>query len=180
MIVDIKLQENALDRLRQSCIECFPEESEEDREKYLKDAMPILYDYESVRIDEGIFNLPNDIFFHMFVEGLENKKPSDYDVLYFDDWLEDKKPYGLADNLEQIKEYLSPYYEDKNHNYFINVNRIDWHPENNGKTGGFRPYKWGPYLGTYNQIDECEYYDDCEFPEDYQGYLISFHVYMIN
>ena len=180
MIVDIKLQENALDRLRQNCIECFPEENEEDREKYLKDAVPILYDYDSVRIDEGIFNLPGDMHFPMFIEGLEDKRQRDYDVLFFDDWLEGEKPYGLADNIEQIKEYLSPYYEDKNHNYFINVYRIDWHPENKGKTGGFRPYKWGPYLGTYNQIDECEYYDNCEFPEDYQGYLICFHVYMIN
>lgn len=181
MIVDIELQENALNRIRQVCKKNCPEESDQEREEVLKSVLPILYDYNSVRIERGIFSMPGrDTFFNMLIKGLEGKTQRDYDTIFFDNWLDNKNPYGLADNIDQIKEYLSPYYEDTNHNYFINLDRVDWNPENKGEGGGFRPYKWGPYLGTYNQINEYEYYDDCEFPEDYQGYLIHFHVYMIN
>ena len=31
-------------------------------------------------------------------------------------------------------------------------------------------------IGTYKQIEENEYYHDCEFDDGYQGYLIQFHI----
>ena len=84
--------------------------------------------------------------------------------------------YGLADTIDQIKEYYKEQIEDPDTKWVIFVEAIKYHPENAGKTGGFRPYKSGIYIGQYDEIRDCEYYDDCEFDDDYQGYLIHFHI----
>lgn len=64
--------------------------------------------------------------------------------------------YGVADNIEQIKEYykewidksiwviaITPVFQDKNHA---------------GKGGGWRWHKWGNYIGKLNP--QCEYLDN--------------------
>ena len=87
-----------------------------------------------------------------------------------------RSQYGTADTIEQIKEYFKEQIEDKDTRWVIFVMAIKYHPENAGKYGGYRPYKSGPYIGQYQEIRDCEYYDDCEFDDDYQGYLIKFHI----
>lgn len=97
-----------------------------------------------------------------------------FDEVAFDySW---RSQYGTADTIEQIKEYFKEQIEDKNSRWVIFLSAIKHHPENAGKWGGYRPYKSGPYIGKYEQIKDCEYYDDCEFEEGYQGYLIKFHI----
>lgn len=94
-----------------------------------------------------------------------------------------KKPYGIADNKEQIEEYFKDEIADPEKKFVIMLSRIDYAPckkeldeciKNNRQYQGYRPRKSGIYLGDYQQIKDCEYYAECEFPEDYQGYLIKF------
>lgn len=92
------------------------------------------------------------------------------------DSIKGKPMYGTADTLDQIKEYFKEEIADPNHKWIILVDAIKWNPENKGIKGGYRPHKSGMYIGTYKQIEENEYYHDCEFDDGYQGYLIQFHI----
>lgn len=107
----------------------------------------------------------------------EFTKKSDYEEGY--EFLKDKRQYGVSDNLEQIKEYFKDEIADPNVKYAIFLGKVGHEPENAGKWGGFRPYKHGPYIGRYSQIAEQEYYNDCKFDKDYQGYVITFHLYPV-
>lgn len=84
-------------------------------------------------------------------------------------------PFGVADNIEQVKEYLKPAIEDKEKKFFIYYTRIwqdDTLPEN-----GWRWHKWGPYIG--NLEPKCEYLHDERFG-DWQGYVICWHIIEID
>jgi len=88
--------------------------------------------------------------------------------------------YGLCDNYEQALEYLKKYVACKGKTFVIYMYPIWQEKENAGKWGGFRPYKNGEYVGKYKEeIDSCEYFDDCEFPDDFPGYIYSFHAIRI-
>ena len=93
--------------------------------------------------------------------------------------LEYKFCYGTADNKEQIDDYFKEEINDPNTNYVIFISKVDYEPcrkECEKGSGGYRPYKSGIYLGEYDEIRECEYYGDCKFDEDYQGYLLKFEI----
>lgn len=93
------------------------------------------------------------------------------------DYFENYRPqYGLVDNIGQLKNFYKEEIEDPNQRIVFFLNVISHHPEKAGQEGGFRPRKNGTYLGDYEQIRNCEYYDDCVFNEGYQGYLIQFHL----
>ena len=99
----------------------------------------------------------------------------EFKALTNEDILKWKNQYGTADTIDQIKEYYKEEIESDKP-WVIFVSTVKHHPENAGQWGGYRPYKSGPYIGIYDEIRDTEYYDDCEFPEDYQGYLIKFHI----
>jgi hypothetical protein len=88
------------------------------------------------------------------------------------------RPYGLCDNYEQALEYTEKYFKTEKAKFILWMCPVFWQPENAGKEGGFRPYKWGKYVGKYTDlINSYEYFDDIpEFPQDFQGYIFSFHV----
>lgn len=88
----------------------------------------------------------------------------------------EKSQYGVADNVEQLKEYFKEEIEDQNRKYFIALTPVFQEPENKGRGGGWRWYKWGPYIGTLPR--ECEYLDDEDFGPDFE-YIICFHIYEI-
>ena len=89
----------------------------------------------------------------------------------------EKAQYGVADSVEQIKEYFKEEIEDTENKYFITVDPVYQDKENRGKGGGWRWHKWGTYIGKLNS--QYEYLDDEDFGEDFE-YVICFHLYKIN
>lgn len=79
--------------------------------------------------------------------------------------------YGVADNLEQIKEYLKKYIDDLNEKYIISVTPVFQDKSNEGKRDGWRWHKWGPYIGKLKP--QYEYLDDEYFGDDF-NYVLTF------
>lgn len=87
-----------------------------------------------------------------------------------------KNQYGVADSIDQIKEYFKEEIEDKDRKFFISFTPVYQNKENKGKGGGWRWHKWGGYIGKLNS--QCEYLDDEEFGDDFE-YVLTFHLYEI-
>lgn len=87
-----------------------------------------------------------------------------------------KSQYGVADNVEQIKEYFKEEINDEARKFFIEVTPVFQEKENKGKGGGWRWHKWGRYIGKLNP--QCEYLDDEDFGDDFE-YILCFHIYEI-
>ena len=87
-----------------------------------------------------------------------------------------KNTYGVADNIEQIKEFYKKQIKDKKNKYVIAVTPVFQEKENKGKGGGWRWHKWGEYIGKLNS--QCEYLDDEEFGDDFQ-YILVFDIYLV-
>lgn len=87
-----------------------------------------------------------------------------------------KKQYGVADSIDQIKEYFKEEIEDQNRKYFIAVTPVYQDKENKGKGGGWRWHKWGEYIGKLDP--KYEYLDDEDFGNDFE-YVICFHLYEV-
>lgn len=109
-------------------------------------------------IDKGVFNIP-------FEQSYEVFKPTYHKI-----------QYGVADSIDQIKDYYKEEIEDLNRKYFIAVTPVYQHKENKGNGSGWRWHKWGEYIGRLNP--ECEYLDDEDFGEDFK-YIICFHLYEV-
>lgn len=85
--------------------------------------------------------------------------------------------YGVADSIDQIKEYYKVWLEDPDTKWIITVTPVFQHKENEGLGGGWRWHKWGPYIGKLKP--EYIYLDDEDFGEDFQGYVLCYHIYPI-
>ena len=85
--------------------------------------------------------------------------------------------YGVSDNIEQIKEYYKEWFDSSETKWVITVTPVFQHKENAGKGGGWRWHKWGPYIG--NLEPKYEYLDDEDFGEDFQGYVLCYHIYPV-
>lgn len=83
--------------------------------------------------------------------------------------------YGVADNIEQIKEYYKEWIEKSD--WVIEINPIFQEKENAGKGGGWRWHKNGKYIGNLNP--QYEYLDDEDFGDDFQGYVLCYHIYPV-
>jgi len=88
-------------------------------------------------------------------------------------WENHKSAYGVADSIEQIKEYYKDAIADPDNKYFIYLTPVWQDKENKGKGGGWRWHKWGTYIGVLDS--KCEYLDDEEFGDDFE-YVICFHI----
>ncbi|AGO48374.1 hypothetical protein Phi10:1_gp033 [Cellulophaga phage phi10:1] len=86
----------------------------------------------------------------------------------------EKQTCGVADNIEQIKEYYKEEVSDKTKKYAICVTPV-WQDEQSEK-GGWRWHKWGEYIGKLNP--KCEYLYDEDFGEDFE-YVLTFTLYAI-
>lgn len=84
--------------------------------------------------------------------------------------------YGVADTIEQIKEYYKTQIADTKNKYVISVTPVFQDPENKYKGGGWRWHKWGEYIGTLDS--QCEYLDDEDFGSDFK-YVICFQLYKV-
>lgn len=109
-------------------------------------------------IDKGVSNIPYDQSFEVF-------KPTYHKV-----------QYGVADSIEQIKEYYKEEIQDPNKKYFITATPVYQDKEKKESNGGWRWHKWGEYIG--NLDPQCEYLDDEDFGDDFE-YVICFHIYSL-
>jgi len=88
----------------------------------------------------------------------------------------EKITYGVADDIEQIKEYYKEEIEDDSKKYCIALTPVWQEKENKGKGGGWRWHKWGEYIGNLNP--QYEYLDDEDFGDDFK-YVLTFTLYQI-
>lgn len=86
------------------------------------------------------------------------------------DWENCVNPYGVADNIKQIKDYFKCL-EESAQEFIISVTEI--RKEEQSSEGGWRWHKWGKYIGVQNP--QYEYiYDEPEIQKVY-----CFHVYQV-
>ena len=87
-----------------------------------------------------------------------------------------KGTYGVADNIEQIKEYYKEEIEDPDRKFFIRITPVWQDKENKGNGGGWRWHKWGKYIGILSP--QCEYLDDEDFGEDFE-YVLTYTIQLV-
>ena len=87
------------------------------------------------------FNISNNIFNIPFAQSYEVFAPTYHKV-----------QYGIADSIEQIKEYFKEEIEEITKKFFITRTPVFQKKENKGEGGGSRWHKWG---GVYWQF-KCE------------------------
>lgn len=141
-------------------------ENKKETERCIRVAKENDFEYPSqseMMIETGIYRANFDFNFsaYAFIEKL--------------DWHDDAI-YGVADNIEQIKEYCKSYVDDLNKQYIIEVTPVFQDEDNVGKGGGWRWHKWGPYIGELNP--QCEYLDDEDFGPDFK-YVLCFTLYKV-
>jgi len=86
--------------------------------------------------------------------------------------------YGVCDNVQQVLDRFGERLENDGHEYFIWFCPVFQDKENAWKGGGWRWHKWGEYIGTLEP--QCEYLDDEDFGDDWQGYVLCYHIYRID
>lgn len=89
----------------------------------------------------------------------------------------EKATYGVADNIEQIKEYYKEEIADVNKKYVIALTPVWQNKENKNKFDGWRWHKWGEYIGKLNP--QCEYLDDEDFGDNFE-YVLTFELYAVS
>lgn len=143
--------------------------ADEDIWKYIQSDPKL---HEETGIYWSISNFNKNFFEETLNLDFENEY---WHVKYGDEYV---NSYGVADNIEQIKEYYKRQIENKNEKYIISLSPVFQDKENKGKEDGWRWHKWGPYIGELDS--KYEYLDDEDFGPDFQGYVICFHCYKIN
>lgn len=108
-----------------------------------------------------------------------NKKEGETLLQYFvrtanSTWI---SQYGVADNIEQIKEFYKKQIKDKKSKFVISVTPVYQDKENKGKCDGWRWHKWGEYIGKLNP--QHEYLDDEDFGDEFK-YVLCFNLYYVN
>lgn len=130
------------------------------------------YPYNPHLIEKGIIYDDERFFFKTIRE-----ISFDDEFKYFAKKGIDKVQFGVADNIEQIKEYYADEIKDPNEKFAISLRYIYQDKGNAGQYDGWRWCKWGPYIGTLNS--QCDYLDDEDFGDDFSGYVICFQLFHI-
>lgn len=139
--------------------------SGEDSWKYIQSDPKL---HEDTGIYWALLNFGSNFF--------EETQDLEYENRFWED--ETISSYGVADNIDQIKEYYKHQIADPENKYFISISPVYQEKENAGKGGGWRWHKWGPYIGDLNP--QYEYLDDEDFGPDFKGYVLVFHCYKLN
>lgn len=176
MLVDLTVDEKVVAVIKKNCVELGLPET-------------ILSSHQRNHIETGVYRCGMD---HNFgCDEFNELKNLSYDDQYqamvrtWSDPVEDmpmipldmESQYGVSDNIEQIKEYYKEWIDDPNSKWVITVTPVYQDKGNRGKGGGWRWHKWGPYIGTLNP--GYEYLDDEDFGEDFQGYVLCYHIYPV-
>lgn len=117
---------------------------------------------ETIEIEPGIyicphFNLGNDIL---------NKKEDYFD---FEDF--SLSPYGVCDNIEQVKNRYANWLNKTDFDFCISFTPVE--ASSQPHDGGWRWSKWGEYIGTQNSCREY-LHDEPEIELIY-----CFHIYRL-
>lgn len=177
MLVDLTINETNVERMKEVCTEHnFPER--------------ILCSHPCNHLDTGVYRCGCDFNFEFkeFVETENLSHEEEYQAMvreWSEPTREDFPPipmdmecqYGVADNIEQIKEHYKRWLDDPKLKWVITVTPVFQDKSNKGEGGGWRWHKWGPYIGTLNP--QHEYLDDEDFGEDFQGYVLCYHIYPV-
>lgn len=166
-----------------------PIESERIRcAKILKEELPgipeeqywmCITSYPQAHLETGIYySFTGNILEFLFEE--TSNKEFDFNCEYWYELDEESgelltNSYGVADNIEQIKECFKKQIQSSDEKYFILIHYI--YQEKEGDGSGWRWHKNGPYIG--NLKPQCEYLDDEDFGPDFPGYVIGFHCYKL-
>lgn len=142
--------------------------SKENNFEYTPQSDPMFLQETGIYESTFPFNFPEEEFHELTNLSYEEK----YNI--FPNY--EKESYGVADNIEQIKEYYKEEIEDPDKKYCIALTAVWQERENKGKGGGWRWHKWGEYIGILNS--QCEYLDDEDFGDDFQ-YILTFNLYAI-
>lgn len=177
MLVDLTINEKVVYRLKEVC----KEHNFTER---------ILCSYPDNHIETGVYRCGCDFNFGFeeFVETANLSYEETYQAMvreWSEPTREDLPPipmdmecqYGVSDNIEQIKEYYKEWLDDPHSKWVITVTPVFQDKSNRGKGGGWRWHKWGGYIGTLSP--RCEYLDDEDFGEDFQGYVLCYHIYPV-
>jgi hypothetical protein len=114
-------------------------------------------------IEKGIYLSPSFSFGNNIIDGKE-------DYFSFDNY--DLPPYGVCDNIEQVKEKYKKWIEDDNFKCCISFTKVEKSAQS--ERDGWRWEKWGEYIGTKNP--ECEYlYDEGDEIKE----VYCYHIYQI-
>lgn len=175
MLVNLTPNEIEIDRRKQISVE--------NNFEYIPQSDPQWLQETGIYQSSFPFNFPEEEFLEklygdwkyneMMYE--KNKKEGETQLDYFF-----RKKYlqmhGVADNIEQIKEFYKKQIKDKKNKYAIAVTPVYQDKENKFKGGGWRWHKWGKYIGKLNP--QCEYLDDEDFGDDFE-YVLVFEIYFV-
>lgn len=175
MLVNLTPNEIEIERIKQIAID--------ESFEYISQSDPQWLQETGIYQSSIPFNFPCEEFSETLITGYKyfdmmyekNKKEGESQLNYiFRTKL--KNTYGVADNIEQIKEFYKKQIKDKKNKYVIAVTPVFQEKENKGKGGGWRWHKWGEYIGKLNS--QCEYLDDEDFGDDFQ-YILVFDIYLV-
>lgn len=118
--------------------------------------------------EKGIYQC---VFAHNFADNeFEETQNMNYDMKFPKLRNYEVGCYGVADTIEQIKEYYKEEIEDKENKYFIHLTPVF---QEKGIRGGWRWHKWGEYIGELNP--QYEYLNNEDFGDDFK-YVIAFSI----
>lgn len=114
-------------------------------------------------VEKGIYLSPS----FSFGNGILNEKNDYFD---FDDY--DLSPYGVCDNIEQVKERYKKWFEHPDFKFCVAFTKVlkSEQPE----SGGWRWGKWGEYIGEKTPRSDYLYDEGDDIQEIY-----CFHIYQI-
>lgn len=161
MLVNLTPNLQEIERIKRICLEKKLDYTPQSDSKWLQET--------GIYQSSFPFNFPSNEFEEF--KGKYNIPPKQSYDLFAPNY--NKGAYGVADNIEQIKEYYKEEIQDPNRKYFIYCTPVCQDKENKGKGGGWRWHKWGEYIGKLDP--KCEYLDDEEFGEDFK-YVICFSI----
>lgn len=177
MLVDLTVDQAEVDRRKKVCAEYnIPE--------------VCLCSHPDNHLETGVYRCGTDFNFG-FEEFMETKNLS-YEDRYeamVREWsepcdeelpripLDMENQYGVSDSIEQIKEYYKEWINSPSTKWVITVTPVFQDKTKRGEGGGWRWHKWGDYIGDLNP--KYEYLDDEDFGEDFQGYVLCYHIYPV-
>ena len=137
---------------------------------------PGIYEVESFNFNHTL----NSISDHQIVDdyGMINTKDGSYKSakdlganLKNIDWNNLSSTYGVADNVEQVKNKFAEAIKSETDEYVISVTEV--RKDEQSDEGGWRWHKWGEYIGK--QDPQCEYLADEPKIES----VYCFHIYKV-
>lgn len=155
-----------------------PIKEEQDRRKLIAKE----HDFEYIPQSDKKFIQETGIYQSAFPYNFPEDEFEELQKLSWDDRYKifpnyEKITYGVADTIEQIKDYYKEEIADTDKKYAISLTPVFQEKSNKGKGGGWRWHKWGEYIGTLNP--QCEYLDDEDFGDDFK-YTITFQLYKVD